>query len=920
MFLNLFYYLYVKFTSLFYRFIVYLSRRNLKYSVLLNDLANHNKDVIINSSVIKPFKYEIFKHIPQTFLNVAVYTENVRTDIEFLMRLYKTIINIPEFVDLGTVKIVFICSSGDNVFTIGKSMPITANTSPNDFLIHYYTAFLKLTLKGYPISSFEVLFVKTYSDGKRPLIKPQDIKTNPQSSDERILPKPSASNSRQSSENIHSSRNYATINYFNANNIKRQYSSKSTTFKPDDIGGDPSLLADFLPDSDVNSNRKRNIKNSRRLILPLKPKIKYDNKIATFDIETFVYKDKLYPYAIGLQYSKYNKIHKQIFYYENKYNSVEKNSEAILENMIDYMVENCKNYTIFAHNLGKFDGILMMNSIYNTLGPHSLIIGKDNSIISMSFKGIKLLDSLKIFTMSLKQLGIRFGVETLKGELDFSKINKDNVCNPEIKEEVEAYLIGDISCLYECMIKASEFVFDTYRINITDVYSASSLAMKHFRTSYLNEEGIPLLPRHMVDLISEAYYGGISQVYKSYGQNLYYYDVNSLYPWAMTQDMPYEYLGISYNPKLKNFFGFGYASIYVPKNIEYKPLPIRVDGSLATPSGHILGLYFSEELKYAQSIGCTITLHRGYLFSRKKVFNDYVNDMYQVKVNAVGAERVFVKLLLNGLYGYFARDDEKYIAIFLPINEAIKQAQIYPANNIIMMDDDQTALIIRDVKPSRELCEATGQKYTDYIDQTGERTKSNRAMAAAITAYSRIRIHEFKMICGDIYYSDTDSIVTGNKLPDEYINDGLGNMKEEYNEDRISEAIFISPKLYGLRFKSGKEIVKARGVQENKLSFDDLLRIHNGEEIILTRTQLFKSLEFASIVEKDLKIRVNRSIPVGKIPKYDDKGELTHYEDMENTLMSAINNNPLKFNISNSLKKIIKFANNAIDKLKNKES
>ena len=85
----------------------------------------------------------------------------------------------------------------------------------------------------------------------------------------------------------------------------------------------------------------------------------------------------------------------------------------------------------------------------------------------------------------------------------------------------------------------------------------------------------------------------------------------------MTQYMPYEYLGI-YNPKLADVFGFAYASIYVPEGLEYKPLPVRTDdGSLATPSGHILGIYFSEELKYAESLGCQITVHNAYIFSKK---------------------------------------------------------------------------------------------------------------------------------------------------------------------------------------------------------------------------------------------------------------------------------------------------------------
>ena len=35
-----------------------------------------------------------------------------------------------------------------------------------------------------------------------------------------------------------------------------------------------------------------------------------------------------------------------------------------------------------------------------------------------------------------------------------------------------------------------------------------------------------------------GYYGGVTDYYKAYGENLYYYDVNSLYPFAMLNNMP----------------------------------------------------------------------------------------------------------------------------------------------------------------------------------------------------------------------------------------------------------------------------------------------------------------------------------------------------------------------------------------------
>lgn len=40
--------------------------------------------------------------------------------------------------------------------------------------------------------------------------------------------------------------------------------------------------------------------------------------------------------------------------------------------------------------------------------------------------------------------------------------------------------------------------------------------------------------------IRYGYYVGATDYYKKYGENLYYYDVNSLYPYAMLKDMPFK--------------------------------------------------------------------------------------------------------------------------------------------------------------------------------------------------------------------------------------------------------------------------------------------------------------------------------------------------------------------------------------------
>lgn len=866
--LNILYFFYIKISSILYRIIKHLTLKNPKYAKLMDSLAAHNKEAILETKYIKPFQYEVLKYLPKKFLDVLMFTENTPTDIIFLLRLYKTINQIPEFIEMGEVKIVFICTHNGSPFALGSSFPITPETTPGDFIVHYFHSFMRLTLKAYGVDSIDVLFVKTTTGNREIVAKKLEL-----SRERRV-------------DNVE----------------KRHYSTttrSTTTIIEMDTPIDEDTLQNFLPDADRG-------KDPRRFILPLKKKDKQMSKIAAFDIETFVHEGRLYPYAIGIQYMKYSKIRKVIYYYENTHLSIEKNSAELLEKMVTYMTENCKSYTIFAHNLGKFDGILMMSSLFKVLGPHSLMIGKDNSIISIKFKQIKMLDSLRIFPMSLKNLAKQFNVDTQKGELDHSKINIDNVTTELIKTEVLEYLSGDIGSLYECMMKASDLIFDNYKFNITDVYSGSSLAMKHYRTSYLDKKGIPLLPRHLIDTISESYFGGISQVYKSYGRNLHYYDINSLYPWAMTQPMPYEYLGVAFNPKLEDVFGFVYASIYIPQELDYKPIPVRMDDILATPSGHVLGVYFSEELKYAKSIGCQIKAHKAYLFSKKFLFNDYVKDLYAEKSKATGSERVFIKLLLNGLYGFFARTDDKHVAQFLPLDEALEQAQIYGAYNIILMDDDATALLIRDTQPSKLHTDATGHEYYKKLDiNKSPRTKSNRAIASATTGYARVRIHQFKDICGDVYYSDTDSIITGNKLSDNYINKDLGFMKDECEGLAITEAIFISPKLYGLRLSSGEEIIKTRGVKHGELNFDDLMKLHKGETIHYTRTQLFKSLNTKSIFQREIKGSVEHKTPAGKIPIYDNK-IIIGYKDIHRSIFTAIKENPIGFKLSHRVTKIIK--------------
>ena len=56
---------------------------------------------------------------------------------------------------------------------------------------------------------------------------------------------------------------------------------------------------------------------------------------------------------------------------------------------------------------------------------------------------------------------------------------------------------------------------------------------------YKKSDNIPLIKQKSIyNDIKKSYYGGVTEVYKPYGEKLYLYDVNSLYPFAALNSMP----------------------------------------------------------------------------------------------------------------------------------------------------------------------------------------------------------------------------------------------------------------------------------------------------------------------------------------------------------------------------------------------
>ena len=119
---------------------------------------------------------------------------------------------------------------------------------------------------------------------------------------------------------------------------------------------------------------------------------------------------------------------------------------------------------------------------------------------------------------------------------DYNKLITENW---DFKGETVKYLNLDLISLHSILIKINKTVKFLFNINLTDCVTASSLAGKIFFNRFYDEQNkpIPLIKNPTIyNDIKQAYYGGRVEVYKPTtdkpGQKLYYYDVNSLYPFA----------------------------------------------------------------------------------------------------------------------------------------------------------------------------------------------------------------------------------------------------------------------------------------------------------------------------------------------------------------------------------------------------
>ena len=482
--------------------------------------------------------------------------------------------------------------------------------------------------------------------------------------------------------------------------------------------------------------------------------------------------------------------------------------------VVDYL--SSRRVVVYAHNGGKFDYHYLRDSI-NSDDPLMVINGR---LARFKIGEAEFRDSWNVLNEPLKVFQ--------KEEIDYSKMESD-VRSQHI-DEIKRYLKSDCVNLANTL----QAYFSRFGKTLTQAGASMRYWRKHFP--------IPFIPQTAAQSLyyRDFYYGGRVQCFASghRQENFDVVDINSAYPFAMLHQHPISPEGLSethlppdgkIGPCLVRFMGISHGalpqraednSIYFPDDERIREYAVTGWELLAALEFDAVKIFNIQEVRR---------------FTQTVNFHDYIHEFYNArlvaKANGDKLGDVFNKRFMNGLYGKFAADPEKYKEYLIASDDSLA---------------DWHGKAWRRLKP-------WGERHLMVRDLPEEKQRFyNVATAASITGF--VRAHLFRAIkkCGGVLYCDTDSIAARDvsAVP---LGGELGKWKHELV---CSEFAIAGKKLYAFRgSKPGNaEIdwkIACKGVN---LTAEQIVKISEGEHITYTPEAPTYSFQ------RDTPIFINRDV------------------------------------------------------------
>lgn len=284
----------------------------------------------------------------------------------------------------------------------------------------------------------------------------------------------------------------------------------------------------------------------------------------------------------------------------------------------------------------------------------------------------------------------------------------------------------------------------------------------------------------------------------------YHYDVNSLYPSVMINNLfpvgePEYYTDAKAKRVWEQWLddkvglGFLHCKIYIPEQF-IPPLPIK-KGKLCFLTGYQEGVFTYVELEYAiKHCGVKIIeiIDTVYFSHTYPVFHDFISTFYKMKEDGAKtgnkALKQFGKLIQNVAYGFFAlireRDDVRNI-------------------------EDKEKIDVDDIIYTNEEMGFVKTKTLVKSDTVQVQIASYVTSYARLVLLDALRKQHEK---GQVYYCDTDSIVCEKPMDEDLLDKyELGKWD---TEGELYSGYFLQPKVYFEKKKGDEETIKFKGVSK----------------------------------------------------------------------------------------------------------
>ena len=537
----------------------------------------------------------------------------------------------------------------------------------------------------------------------------------------------------------------------------------------------------------TNAERQRSFKQRK--------KEKRHRNIAILDMETDpfdnVSRETIYPYLAVL--------------YSDEFETVviwEEDHAVFIDCLLSAIVALPEQFTIYAHNGGKFDFMFLVHKLRGEVS------FKGRGIMRAYIGNHEIRDSYHIIPERLA--GMK------KMDFDIAKVGT-RANRQAHREAIIKYCISDCSNLLYFVKK----FLDKFGFKISVGAAALAKLSEHYRV----EKVMPTVDERL----RQFFFGGRVECISGAGYfkgPLKLYDVNSMYPFVMSSmrhPIGSEYLHRPGKPNINTAF--------MILECENNRAFVTRDhmGNLTTEVER--GVFFVSKYEYQAALELDLISDVKIIECvdnfRFTTFEKFVDPLYRERAEQktyletlskshadyeqTASEILFLKLILNNAYGKFAQNPRRYKEHYLtdpgevPPHKATEPAYDKPP-------------------------EFQGADYWIWSRPAPKLRFNNVGTAASITGGARAILMSAIHHAKNPIYCDTDSLICEELRGHRLHKTDLGSWDLE---KKISELIICGKKLYAYRDESGDEtIIKSKGTQS--LTWDNMLSIMQGETLQFT--------------------------------------------------------------------------------------